>query len=158
MFPDLPGCSREWLSFLRSKSRFPVEKGSFDDVFLPVPSSPISRCRYLFRSWNVEWPRRSLNRSKTQRERAPGCVALPRCSHEEKSSGPLRRSFLPVSKSIKPTEVRNFPDQRYRDAAAFEDTRFLSICTNRRTFLFAILTVLRYDDEIRVGRLLWRNV
>jgi len=61
------------------------------------------------------------------------------------------RIFPDLPVTSKPTEVRNFSDQRYRDAAAFEDTRFLSICTNRRTFLFAILTALRYD---RIGEIL----
>lgn len=91
----------------------------------PVPS-PISRRQYLFRSWN-EWPQRSLNRSKTQRESyALRLCALPRCSHEEKSPGPLRRSSLPVSKSIKPTELQNFPDQRYRNTAASPKIRVFS--------------------------------
>jgi len=93
----------------------------------------------------VETPSDLGGRLIGQRRNVNAVCALPRCSHEEKSSGSLRRSFLPVSKSIKPTEVRNFPDQRYRDAAVFEDTRFLSICTNRRTFLFVILTALQYD-------------
>lgn len=52
--------------------------------------------------------------------------ALPRCSHEEKSLGPLRRSSLPVSKSIKPTELQNFPDQRYRNTAASPKIRVFS--------------------------------
>lgn len=89
--------------------------------------------------------------------------ALPRCSHEEKSPGPLRRSSLPVSKSIKPTELQNFSDQRYRNTAAFsKDTRFLSICTNRRAFLLAILTVSWSDGTGETRRKLicifvWKN-
>jgi len=83
----------------------PVEKGSFDNVFLP---------RTVRRSLDVdtrsevetpEWSRRSLNRSKTQPGMRTAVCALPCCSHEEKSPGPLRWSSLPVSKSIKSTET-----------------------------------------------------
>lgn len=91
--------------------------------------------------------------------------ALPRCSHEEKSFAPLRRFSLPVSKSIKPTELQNFLDQRYRNAAASPKIRFLSICTNRRAFLFAILMAFRSDGteensekvDMQLRMYAWKN-
>lgn len=150
----LVSCIVSWSSWTLSRVSFV----SAVELKIPGREGLFRRCLlipYLRRSLDVntcsevETPSDLSGRLIGQRRNenyALRLCALPRCSHEEKSPGPLRRSLparFEVNKADRTTEL--FWSKISEHGRLSKDTRFLSICTNRRAFLLAILTVSWFD-------------